>query len=60
MSGPAQNGLTSANLKQDGDTLSASVLLSSHILSEVEQLCDYVTVLKEGRAVASIEVSCPA
>ncbi|WP_096460349.1 ABC transporter ATP-binding protein [Corynebacterium suranareeae] len=35
----------------------ASVLLSSHILSEVEQLCDYVTVLKEGRSVASNEVS---
>ncbi|ANE05154.1 ABC transporter ATP-binding protein [Corynebacterium crudilactis] len=34
-----------------------SVLLSSHILSEVEQLCDYVTVLKDGRAVASNEVS---
>lgn len=27
----------------------ASVLLSSHILSEVEALCDYVTVIKEGR-----------
>ncbi|AKF28830.1 ABC transporter ATPase [[Brevibacterium] flavum] len=38
-------------------TNGASVLLSSHILSEVEQLCDYVTVLKEGRAVASNEVS---
>ncbi|WP_018298183.1 ABC transporter ATP-binding protein [Corynebacterium lubricantis] len=28
-----------------------SVLLSSHILSEVEKLCNYVTVIKEGRAV---------
>ena len=38
-------------------TNGAAVLLSSHILSEVEQLCDYVTVLKEGTAVASNEVS---
>lgn len=29
----------------------ASVLLSSHILSEVERLCDYVTVIKQGRVV---------
>lgn len=35
----------------------ATVFLSSHILSEVEALCDYVTVLKEGRAVVSNEVS---
>ncbi|MFP7365417.1 ABC transporter ATP-binding protein [Corynebacterium callunae] len=35
----------------------ATVFLSSHILSEVEALCDYVTVLKEGRAVASNEVT---
>lgn len=28
-----------------------SVLLSSHILSEVEKLCNYVTVIKSGRAV---------
>lgn len=34
-----------------------SVLLSSHILSEVETLCDYVTVIKEGKSVASNEVS---
>ncbi len=30
-----------------------SVLLSSHILSEVEKLCDYVTVIKDGSSVAS-------
>ncbi len=30
-----------------------SVLLSSHIMSEVEKLCDFVTVIKEGRAVES-------
>lgn len=28
-----------------------TVLLSSHILSEVEKLCDYVTVIKNGQAV---------
>lgn len=30
-----------------------SVLLSSHILSEVEALCDHVTIIRSGRAVAS-------
>lgn len=34
-----------------------SVLLSSHILSEVESLCDHVTVIKKGRSVASNETS---
>lgn len=29
----------------------ATVLLSSHILSEVEKLCDYVTVIKSGHVV---------
>ncbi|WP_257202578.1 ABC transporter ATP-binding protein [Corynebacterium cystitidis] len=29
----------------------ATVLLSSHILSEVEKLCDYVTVIKNGQVV---------
>lgn len=31
----------------------ATVLLSSHILSEVEQLCDRVTIVRTGRAVES-------
>lgn len=31
----------------------ATVLLSSHILSEVEQLCDRVTIIRSGRAVES-------
>ena len=35
--------------KQDG----ASILLSSHILSEVEALCDRVTIIREGKAVES-------
>src|SRR5690606_40736335 len=30
-----------------------SVLLSSHILAEVEKLCDTVTIIRAGRAVAS-------
>lgn len=30
-----------------------TVLLSSHILAEVEALCDRVTIIREGRAVAS-------
>ncbi|MFG1605289.1 ATP-binding cassette domain-containing protein [Actinoplanes sp. NPDC049265] len=34
--------------KQRGDR---TVLLSSHILSEVEALCDRVTIIREGRAV---------
>lgn len=35
----------------------ATVLLSSHIMSEVEKLCDAVTVIKEGRAVESGSVA---
>jgi len=35
--------------KEDG----ASILLSSHILSEVEALCDRVTIIRAGRAVES-------
>jgi ABC-2 type transport system ATP-binding protein len=31
----------------------AAVLLSSHILAEVEQLCDTVTIIRSGRAVRS-------
>lgn len=37
-------------LRKENDR-GASVLLSSHILSEVEALCDTVTVIKQGRAV---------
>lgn len=35
----------------------ATVLLSSHIMSEVEKLCDTVTVIKEGRSVESGSVA---
>ncbi|GFG54644.1 ABC transporter ATP-binding protein [Mycolicibacterium agri] len=31
----------------------AAVLLSSHILAEVEKLCDHVTIIRSGRAVRS-------
>ena len=31
----------------------ASVLMSSHVLSEVERACDDVAILNEGRIVAS-------
>ncbi|HYG83511.1 MAG TPA: ABC transporter ATP-binding protein [Verrucomicrobiae bacterium] len=36
-----------AKLKQQGKT----VLLSSHVLAEVEALCDQITIIKEGRTV---------
>ncbi|MEU6077626.1 ABC transporter ATP-binding protein [Micromonospora sp. NPDC047074] len=36
-------------LKQDG----ATVLLSSHVLAEVEALCDRVSIIREGRTVES-------
>jgi polyether ionophore transport system ATP-binding protein len=39
-----------AEEKQRGDR---TVLLSSHILSEVEALCDRVTIIREGRTVES-------
>jgi ABC-2 type transport system ATP-binding protein len=31
----------------------ATVLVSSHVLSEVERTCDHVVILREGRVVAS-------
>ncbi|GAB3490284.1 hypothetical protein GCM10027572_13190 [Flexivirga lutea] len=34
-----------------------TVLLSSHILGEVEQLCDTVTIIKDGRLVETGELS---
>jgi len=40
-------------LKKSGKT----VLLSSHILSEVETLCDRVTIIKEGKTVAVYTLS---
>jgi polyether ionophore transport system ATP-binding protein len=38
-------------IRQDQQRSGRTVLLSSHILSEVEALCDRVTIIREGRAV---------
>ena len=35
----------------------STVLLSSHLLSEVEQLCDHVTIIRNGRAVETSRLS---
>ncbi|QDU67495.1 ATP-binding cassette domain-containing protein [Engelhardtia mirabilis] len=43
----------SALLVQLRDEEGAAILLSSHLLSEVEDLCDRIAVLREGRLVAS-------
>ncbi|QGU03274.1 Daunorubicin/doxorubicin resistance ATP-binding protein DrrA [Corynebacterium kalinowskii] len=45
---PLMERVFQAQLKKDNER-GASVLLSSHILSEVEALCDSVTVIKDGR-----------
>ncbi len=37
----------------EANTRGCSVLLSSHILAEVEKLCDFVTIIRDGRAVES-------
>ncbi len=46
---PSVLGDEVARLRADGRT----VLLSSHILAEVEKLCDTVTIIRAGRAVES-------
>jgi ABC-2 type transport system ATP-binding protein len=40
-------------IRQDQKSTGRTVLLSSHILAEVEALCDRVTIIREGRAVES-------
>jgi ABC-2 type transport system ATP-binding protein len=40
-------------IREDQEQSGRTVLLSSHILSEVEALCDRVTIIREGRAVES-------
>jgi ABC-2 type transport system ATP-binding protein len=53
------NGLDPAGIRQMRDLLRAvvaagtTVLLSSHILGEVQQICDRVTIIARGRRVAS-------
>lgn len=41
------------SLKRDGKT----VLLSSHILSEAEALCDRVTIIRDGKAVSNLTLA---
>jgi ABC-2 type transport system ATP-binding protein len=38
-------------IRQDQKSLGRTVLLSSHILAEVEALCDRLTIIRDGRAV---------
>jgi ABC-2 type transport system ATP-binding protein len=40
-------------IREDQKSTGRTVLLSSHILAEVEALCDRVTIIREGRAVES-------
>jgi ABC-2 type transport system ATP-binding protein len=53
------NGLDPAGIREMRDLMRSlaergvTVLLSSHILSEVEQICDSVTIISAGRRVAS-------
>ncbi len=49
---PLMEGAFQDCIKQD-QTEGRSVLLSSHILAEVEKLCDTVTIIRSGRAVQS-------
>jgi polyether ionophore transport system ATP-binding protein len=44
-------------IREDQARNGRTVLLSSHILSEVEALCDRVTIIREGRAVESGSLS---
>ena len=44
-------------LVREARTAGRTVLFSSHVLSEVEQTCDRVILLKEGRLVESIRVA---
>jgi ABC-2 type transport system ATP-binding protein len=52
------NGLDPAGIREMRDLVralvaaGATVLLSSHILSEVQQICDQVTIIAQGRRVA--------
>jgi ABC-2 type transport system ATP-binding protein len=57
------NGLDPAGIREMRDLMrglvaaGATVVLSSHILSEVEQICDSVTIISRGRRVATGPVS---
>src|SRR5690606_13388518 len=57
------NGLDPAGIREMRDLIAslagdgATVLLSSHVLSEVERVCDRVTIIKDGRAVADGDIA---
>jgi ABC-2 type transport system ATP-binding protein len=57
------NGLDAAGIRDIRDTIrdlaesGVTVLLSSHILAEVQQVCDSVSILGQGRLLASGRVS---
>ena len=44
-------------IRRLGNDGSTTVLLSSHLLAEIQQVCDHVTILAKGRCVASGPVS---
>ncbi len=45
------------NIVQEQNNLGCSVLLSSHILGEIEDLCERVGIIKNGNIVASEQIS---
>lgn len=44
------------NLIREENTMGATVLFSSHILSEVQQLCDRVAIIKDGEIISIQEI----
>lgn len=50
---PVMEAVFSEQVSRIAKTEGASILLSSHILSEVEALCDGVTIIRAGKAVES-------
>jgi ABC-2 type transport system ATP-binding protein len=48
---PLMEGAFRDVIREDQKTFGRTVLLSSHILAEVEALCDRVTIIREGRNV---------
>ncbi|MEJ7741980.1 MAG: ABC transporter ATP-binding protein [Nocardioidaceae bacterium] len=57
------NGLDPAGIREIRDTIRSlgaagvTVILSSHILAEVQQVCDHVTIIGRGRMLASGDVN---
>ncbi|KAA0233217.1 MAG: Vitamin B12 import ATP-binding protein BtuD [Acidimicrobiales bacterium] len=50
---PVQRDLMLNLIRRIGTEFGIDVILSSHVLDEVERVCDAVTILSEGRVVAS-------